>query len=506
MPRKAGGEWEYVEKVKSLPKGNWTVKCKFCSHSWDGGANCIRAHILGLKGYGVHKCNSAPEYIKDACKKMQGKGSQESGTPFGMHSHEESHAYTPMGSIGETSDVGNEEYAMPCGESSSMHGMKRAKASQGPLQKAWESQARDEATKALRRSPYFLDIVNAIGHGGASLKPPSYHNLRTRQLYDEVMCTKNDLLQMREKWKQFGCSILCDGWSDTKNRPIINIMVSCIYGTMFLKSIDTSCQIKSGEYIFEVLRDAIMDVGPSNVVQVSRMASHILHRCTCHCLDLLFEDIGALAWVKPVLTQVMKIVTFVTMKPSILALFRKFSAKDLLKPAQTRFAYMFIMLSNLLDERVAFFWGTYTQNLQALALRILSQGTCASPCERNWSTFSLIHTKRRSKLLPKNTEKLVYIHTNLRLAMKIKEKGFEMQEATLEMIEKEQDDERLLQMQKSVEDEEIPLNSITSITERYVHGDEGPSSTHHGDDDDDDDANIGIDDDEEEEEEEEADD
>ncbi|KAH7299757.1 hypothetical protein KP509_24G027400 [Ceratopteris richardii] len=40
------------------------------------------------------------------------------------------------------------------------------------------------------------------------------------------------------------------------------------------------------------------------------------------------------------------------MKPSILALFRKFSAKDLLKSAQTRFAYMFIMLYNLLNERV----------------------------------------------------------------------------------------------------------------------------------------------------------
>ncbi|KAH7423049.1 hypothetical protein KP509_12G037100 [Ceratopteris richardii] len=145
-------------------------------------------------------------------------------------------------------------------------------------------------------------------------------------------------------------------------------MVSCIYGTMFLKSIDTSCQVKSGEYIFEVLKDAIMDVGPSNVAQVcmdnasncvragylvEQEWPHIFYtRCTCHCLDLLFEDIGALAWVKPVLAQAMKIVTFVTMKPSILALFRKCSAKDLIKPAQTRFAYMFIMLSNLLDERV----------------------------------------------------------------------------------------------------------------------------------------------------------
>ncbi|KAH7423572.1 hypothetical protein KP509_12G061800 [Ceratopteris richardii] len=47
-----------------------------------------------------------------------------------------------------------------------------------------------------------------------------------------------------------------------------------------------------------------------------------------------------------------KIIIFITMKPSVLALFRKFSKKDLVKPAATKFAYAFIMLSNLLDECV----------------------------------------------------------------------------------------------------------------------------------------------------------
>ncbi|KAH7428556.1 hypothetical protein KP509_09G006800 [Ceratopteris richardii] len=82
------------------------------------------------------------------------------------------------------------------------------------------------------------------------------------------------------------------------------------------------------------------------------MATYIYTRCTCHCLDVLFEDIGKLTWVKLVIDNVVKIVTFVIMKPIVLALFRKFSSKDIIKLAQTRFAYMFIMLANLLDERV----------------------------------------------------------------------------------------------------------------------------------------------------------
>ena len=48
----------------------------------------------------------------------------------------------------------------------------------------------------------------------------------------------------------------------------------------------------------------------------------------------------------------MKITVFITRKQNVLAMFRRFSEKELLKPSNTRFAYSFIVLSNLLDERV----------------------------------------------------------------------------------------------------------------------------------------------------------
>ena len=91
---------------------------------------------------------------------------------------------------------------------------------------------------------------------------------------------------------------------------------------------------------------------------------------------------------------------------------------------------------------------------------------------RNWSTFSLIHTKRRNRLLPAHTEKLVYIHTNLRLISKIKERGYERMEVTLEMLNKEKDEERLLALQEIQEAiaetafdeiEPIPLTSSSHI-------------------------------------------
>ncbi|KAH7438542.1 hypothetical protein KP509_04G019400 [Ceratopteris richardii] len=144
-------------------------------------------------------------------------------------------------------------------------------------------------------------------------------------------------------------------------------------------------------------------------------------------------------------------------------------------------------------------FGASVPNLQKLALRVLSQGSCASPCERNWSTFSLIHTKRRNKLQPKNVEKLLYIHTNLRLVCKIKERGFQKMEVTLEMIEKEEDDRRLLALQEE-HDGEIPSSSsYTSVESHALEDivDQEDIAIDDGDDDGDDDDDDDDEDDDE---------
>ncbi|GKD64224.1 hypothetical protein Tco_1306332 [Tanacetum coccineum] len=56
-----------------------------------------------------------------------------------------------------------------------------------------------------------------------------------------------------------------------------------------------------------------------------------------------------------------------------------------------------------------------TPLLQSLAFKVLGQPTSSSCCERNWSTYSFIHSLRRNKLSPKRAEDLVFIHNNLRL-------------------------------------------------------------------------------------------
>jgi hypothetical protein len=48
-------------------------------------------------------------------------------------------------------------------------------------------------------------------------------------------------------------------------------------------------------------------------------------------------------------------------------------------------------------------------------VRILSQTVSSSQCERNWTTFSLIHTKPRNRLTMDKLRRLVFVHYNMRL-------------------------------------------------------------------------------------------
>ena len=56
--------------------------------------------------------------------------------------------------------------------------------------------------------------------------------------------------------------------------------------------------------------------------------------------------------------------------------------------------------------------------MQTSAIRILSQGSSASACERNWSSFDHIHSRKRNRLLSGRLEDLVYVCSNLQLALK----------------------------------------------------------------------------------------
>ncbi|CAI9777216.1 unnamed protein product [Fraxinus pennsylvanica] len=64
------------------------------------------------------------------------------------------------------------------------------------------------------------------------------------------------------------------------------------------------------------------------------------------------------------------------------------------------------------------FYGNQTPNLKFMAKRILGLTTSSSGCERNWSVFESVHTKKRNRLDVTRMNNLVYVQFNARLMNK----------------------------------------------------------------------------------------
>ncbi|KAI8542832.1 hypothetical protein RHMOL_Rhmol08G0170100 [Rhododendron molle] len=63
-------------------------------------------------------------------------------------------------------------------------------------------------------------------------------------------------------------------------------------------------------------------------------------------------------------------------------------------------------------------YGNSTPKLQRMAMRILALTSSSSGCERNWSTFEGIHTKKRNRLDATRMSNLVYVQFNAKLINK----------------------------------------------------------------------------------------
>lgn len=64
-------------------------------------------------------------------------------------------------------------------------------------------------------------------------------------------------------------------------------------------------------------------------------------------------------------------------------------------------------------------YGQDTPQLQRLAMKVLSQVTMVSACERNWSTFDFIHSRRQNRSSTKRAANLMFVFNTLQLKNKV---------------------------------------------------------------------------------------
>ena len=63
-------------------------------------------------------------------------------------------------------------------------------------------------------------------------------------------------------------------------------------------------------------------------------------------------------------------------------------------------------------------YGNHAPTLRNLTLKVISQTASSSACEKNWSTFALIHTKQRNQLAYPRLQQLVFCYCNMKLKIR----------------------------------------------------------------------------------------
>ncbi|XP_023736928.2 uncharacterized protein LOC111884863 [Lactuca sativa] len=219
------------------------------------------------------------------------------------------------------------------------------------------------------RDEGFQDAINAIGEYGRGMPAPSYHNMRVTLLKDVLEDTRKFVDSFRPQWKKFGCSIMSGFWTDGKHRSLINFLVNCPTGTVFLKSIDASKHIHNVEYIVKKVNEVIAEVGEENVVQFItdngsnyKAAGKILEEqhpklfwtpCAAHCVNLIVQDIGKKEeTIATALNEARAIVVYIYSHGRILNMMRKLTKnRELHRSCVTRFATQFYTLQSVHENR-----------------------------------------------------------------------------------------------------------------------------------------------------------
>ncbi|KAL3695423.1 hypothetical protein R1sor_009499 [Riccia sorocarpa] len=159
-------------------------------------------------------------------------------------------------------------------------------------------------------------------------KFPSSTALRTTLLdknYNDVKKTAEQSM-----WGHNFCvrgTVSCNGCTNRNGRPQVNLVIVNRYGEMVYDHADGSNVTKDAKWMAANMIKVIREIGPKNVLQfttdnaaVKSLAGQIVRAkfphivfggCVAHGIDLLFEDMAKLPWIKAIFSKCNDIVCFI---------------------------------------------------------------------------------------------------------------------------------------------------------------------------------------------------
>ncbi|XP_027932739.1 uncharacterized protein LOC114188342 [Vigna unguiculata] len=378
--------WKYCHPMDESNLN--TTICNYCGKVMKGGVTRAKEHLMAKKG-NVAACTKTPKNVREELWKLYKEKADSSSinprynaTNDNHESEDEVEISTASNDKGKNSGGRKGPMDMFCrNPAAAIEKRKKEKLRQANIKEACDKNLKASVHQYIARFWYqaglsfnlvklksFQDMIDAIGAYGPNLPAPSYHEIRVPLLNKEVEYTEKLLQDHKLQWSKHGCSIMSDAWTDQKQRWLINFLVSSPAGTMFVKSIDGSNFVKTGEKLFQMLDSLVEEIGEENVVQVITdngsnyvLAGKLLEEkrphlywtpCAAHCIDLMLEDIGKLPLIKKTIQRGISLVGFIYSHSSTLSLLRQFTNKrELVRHAVTRFATSYLSLQRLHQEK-----------------------------------------------------------------------------------------------------------------------------------------------------------
>ncbi|KAK2974037.1 hypothetical protein RJ640_006229 [Escallonia rubra] len=226
-------------------------------------------------------------------------------------------------------------------------------------------------------SKYYQPMFDAALAVGPGFKAPSFHDLRGNLLRTFVDEISTYLDEFRPIWELYGCYVMSDGWSNRRQEPVINFLVYCPKGTMFLKSIDASSLTKDADTLYGIFNEVVQLIGPNYIPSFKKqkeVTRGLLSTITALVPDDYMQDL-----ISSQLEEYKQAIGDFGMPIAV-------RQREKLNP-----------------------------DLQKFAIRVLSQCTSATGYERNWSVFEFIHSKKRNRLEHKRLNDLVFVRYSLKL-------------------------------------------------------------------------------------------
>uniref|UniRef100_A0A7N2LIJ0 DUF659 domain-containing protein n=1 Tax=Quercus lobata TaxID=97700 RepID=A0A7N2LIJ0_QUELO len=117
-------------------------------------------------------------------------------------------------------------------------------------------------------SMYYQMMIDAVAAAGPGYKGPSYQAVRVPLLRDNKKEVQLLVESQRRHRVEVGCTLMADGWTDTRHRSLINFLVYCPRRMVFVKSVDALDIVKNTRNLFKLFDEVVIWVGPKNIVHM----------------------------------------------------------------------------------------------------------------------------------------------------------------------------------------------------------------------------------------------